>query len=273
MANITPVMHQLKSPAGNGYDDEWTIPLEGGLVYHVIELDTNLKKKKTIRRVTIDIGGTPVAYATGDMLEVKEKAYGKTVGEGRLILDLAKFEYRSPAGIYQTSLVTGSEERITLKVEFGVKDAADPVKPTMRGKAWVTINPAANTAGAGRTFMPIMKSMTLDCPDAGDFEWAYQGSSSRSLQRLFIDESNVNISKVFVKRGKTTISEYTREDIDFALQRYASVTLPDNHMILDFTLMGFGLNDAMGTLGLNFVFQTDGPGAMKVHVEGFEKVA
>lgn len=271
--NIVPVMHQLKAPSGNGYDDEWTIPLEGGLAYHVIELDTNLVKKKTIRRVTIDIGGTPVAYATGAMLEVKEAAYGKASSPGRLVLDLAKFEYRTPAGIYQTSLVTGAGERVTLKVEFGVKDDADPAIPTMRGKAWVSKNPAATTAGAGRTYLPIIKSMTLDCPEAGDFEWSYQGSANRMLQRMYVDETNVNVTKVFVKRGKTTISEHTREDIDFALKRYAGVTLPDNHMILDFTLMGFGLNDATGTLGLNFVFQTDGPGAMKVHVEGFEKVA
>ncbi|GAA6154473.1 major capsid protein P2 [Pseudoteredinibacter isoporae] len=270
---ITPIMHQLKAPLGNDYDEEWNIVLEGGLVYHVIELQTSLKVAKTLRKVTIEIGGTPIAYASGELLKLKEAAYKKHGEEGRFVLDLANFEYRTPVGIYQSSLVTGADEDVILKVEFGEKDATDPAKLTMRGKAWVTENSAANTPGAGREYLPTMKTLTLDCPEKGDFEVAYQGSQTRWLQRMYIDESNVNVTKVFVKRGKTTIHEATRDDIDFAMQRYADVDLPSGHLLLDFTLMGFGVNDAMNTHGLNFVFQTDGPGAMKVHVDGYEKVA
>ena len=52
------------------------------------------------------------------------------------MLDLSRFEYRSPAGIYQTQLVTNLTDDVTLKIKFGAKDAADPAKPTLKGKAW-----------------------------------------------------------------------------------------------------------------------------------------
>ena len=264
---------QLKSPTGSGYSSEWSIKLDGGLVYQVIELDTNLLVKDTIAKVTIDIGGTPVAYASGAVLEMKEKAYQKHESVGRLVMDLAKFEYRSPLGILIGALALGSEEDATLKIEFGVKDATDPATPTLRGKAWVSDNQAAAEPAGGRKYLPIMKTLTKTSPEAGDMEWAYQGSPNRKLQRMYVDESNVTVSKVFVKRGRTTIGEMTRGDIDYALQRYAGVALPAGHMLIDFTLMGFGSEDAMDTDGLNFVFQTDGQGAMKIHLDGFERVA
>lgn len=270
---ITPTLIQLPSPTGNGYDDEWTIKLPGGYIYHAIEMETNLLVKKTVKKVTIDIGGTPVAYASGAILEVKDKAYQKFEQAGRLVMDLAKFEGRSSQGVYRTSLFTGLGDDITLKVDFGTKDATDPAIPIMRAKAWVSTNPGANMPQGGRDHLPIMKALTLDAPDAGDYEWHYQGSANRKLQRMFIDESNVAISKVFVKRGRTTIRELTRADIDFALQRYAGVALQAGFLILDFAMMGFLENDAMSTEGLNFVFVTDGAGAMKAHIEGFERVA
>ncbi len=273
MGNATARQIQLESPTGNAYDDEWTIELKGGFVYQVIELDTNLAVKGTIRKVTVDIGGTPIAYASGAVLEMKEQAYQKHEAAGRLVMDLAKFEYRSPLGILQTALPTGENENITLKIEFGPKDATDPAIPTLRGKAWVSENPAKAEPNGGRNYLPIMKTLTKTSPEAGDMEWSYQGSPNRMLQRMYVDETNVNVSKVFVKRGRTTIGEMTRGDIDYALQRYAGVALPAGHMLIDFTLMGFGSEDAIDTDGLNFVFQTDAQGAMKIHVEGFERVA
>jgi len=270
---ITPTMIQLPSPTGNGYDDEWTIKLPGGYIYHSIEMETNLVKKKTIKKVTVDIGGTPVAYASGAIMEVKDKAYQKFEQDGRLVMDLAKLEGRSSMGIYRTSLFTGLGDDITLKVDFGTKDAADPATPIMRAKAWVSINPGQKLPQGGRQYLPIMKALTLDAPDAGDYEWHYQGSANRHLQRMFIDESNVTISKVFIKRGRTTIRELTRTDIEFALQRQAGVALQPGFLILDFAMSGFLENDAMNTEGLNFVFVTSGAGAMKAHIEGFERVA
>lgn len=38
MGVATAQQIQLESPTGNAYDDEWTIDLEGGLVYHVIDV-------------------------------------------------------------------------------------------------------------------------------------------------------------------------------------------------------------------------------------------
>ncbi|PCH95663.1 MAG: hypothetical protein COB83_08060 [Gammaproteobacteria bacterium] len=266
---IQPVMIQCPSATGNGYNEDWTIKLQAGMTYHSIELETNLVKVPTIKKVTIDIGGTPIAYATNVMLDVLDKLYKKFQQTGRFIFDLSKFEYRSPAGIFQTQLVTGLRDDVTLTIEFGAKDAADPVVPTLKAKAWVTDND-----GAGRLFIPNRYELTQYSAAAGDHSWDFpNGSITKHLQRIIFKEDVVAISEIKVKRGRNTIHTIKRSDLDYMLQRHAGVALQAGYCVLDFTLFGFGTHGAIATNGLSFELVTDGAGAIKTYVEGYEQVA
>ncbi len=97
-------MIQLPSPMGTRFGEEWSIKLQSGVTYHMVELETNLVNVETIKKVTIDIGGVPVVSVTNKMLDVLDTAYKRYRKTGRFILPLSKFDYRTPEGIYQTQL-------------------------------------------------------------------------------------------------------------------------------------------------------------------------
>lgn len=266
---IQPVMIQCASPTGSGYSEDWTVKLQSGLTYHSIELETNLAKVKTIKKVTVDIGGTPIAYASNEMLNVMDKLLKKHQKTGRFVFDFSKFEYRSPAGIFQTQLVTNFRDDVTLTIEFGVKDAADPDVPALKAKAWVTENDSA-----GRLFVPSRYELTQYCSAAGDHDWVFpNGSATKYIQRIIFKEDNLAISGIKVKRGRNTIHEVKRSDLDYMLQRHADIELQPGYCVLDFTLFGFGTNGAIHTRDLSFELVVDGAGSIKTYVEGYEQVA
>ena len=269
LRKIQPTMIQCASAAGSGYSEEWSIKLQAGMTYHTVELETNLKEIPTIKKVTLDIGGTPVCYATNVMMNLIDDLYQKHKATGRFIFDFSKYEYRSPAGIYQTQLVTGIRDDVTLLIEFGEKGATDPEIPTLKAKAWVTDND-----NAGRVFVPSRYELTQYSAAAGEHTWIFpNGSPHRHIQRIIFDESQVAISKIKVKRGTRTIHTVTRSDLDYMLQRHAGVALQAGYCVLDFTLFGFGSHGAMNTAGLSFELDVDGSGAIKTYVEGYEQVA
>lgn len=262
-----PVMIQCASPTGSGYNEDWTIKLQSGMTYHSIELETNLLEVKTIKKVTVDIGGTPVAYASNEILDLLDKLYKKHQKTGRFVLDFSKFEYRSLAGILQTQLVTYLRDDVTLTVEFGSKGSTDPAIPTLKAKAWVTSNDSA-----GRLFIPMRYELTQYCSAAGDHDWVFpNGSATKYLQRIIFKEDNLNISEIKVKRGRNTIHEVKRSDLDYMLQRHADVALQAGYCVLDFTLFGFGTHGSINTKNLSFELVTDGEGSIKTYVEGYEQ--
>lgn len=271
---ISPRMFQLKTPSGVVYNDESAFELKAG-VYHRFEIQTNLKNISTVKKVTIDIGGTPITISTGEQLNVIQLFKGKKGKLGRIILDLSKFEYRTPRGIYKTGLAIGENENATLNIEFDKRDTSDsanqdPVTLTMRGKAWMTENNAADEVNSGRKFLPIRKTVTLNSADAGQHDWSFPGGFDTHVQRLLFDESNVKISQIIIKRGKTEISKVDRADIDFMLEDIADMTPQEGFLLLDFTLLGFGEADALNAAGLNFEIMTDSDGAIKTYIEGWE---
>lgn len=268
MRKIQPVMIQCPSPTGSGYDEDWTIKLTPGMTYHSIELETNLAKVKTIKKITIDIGGEPIVTATNEMLDLIDKMLQKHQVTGRFVLDLSKFEYRSPAGIFQTQLVTGLRDDVTLTIEFGAKDAADPAVPTLKAKAWVTDND-----GAGRLFIPAKYELTQYAAAAGEHEWQFpNGSPVKFIQRMVLNESAVNIREIKIKRGRNTIHTVKRSDLDYMLVRHAGIALQAGYCLIDFTLFGFGSHGALSTENLSFEFDVDNAGAIKTFVDGFEQV-
>lgn len=269
LRKIQPVMIQCPSPTGSTYSEDWTIKLQQGMTYHSIELETNLAKVATIKKVTIDIGGTPIVYASNVMLDLLDKMYKKHRQTGRFIFDLSKFEYRSVAGIFQTQLVTGLKDDVTMTIEFGAKDGADPTIPTLKAKAWVTDND-----GAGRLFIPNRYELTQYAAAAGEHAWDFpNGSPVKFVQRMIFKENVAKISQIKVKRGRNTIHTVKRSDLDFMLKRHAGVALQAGYCLLDFTLFGFGTHGAISTEGLNFEFDVDSAGAIKTYVEGYEQIA
>lgn len=264
---------QLASPNGVGYGEEATIKLQGGLIYQVIELETNLVNKPTLKRVTIDIGGTPIVYYSGADLELYDRLYGLHQTTGRLVIDLSKYQqYRTLSGIHQTALATSMYDDITLKVEFSDKAASDPDTLTLRAKAYVSANPQAQAQGGGRVWVPDAYEVTQYVAAAGEHEWTFpNGSATRFVQSMILDETEVNVSKVTLKRGLTTIGEMTRSDINHALQRHGGVTLQAGKLLLDFTQFGFGRDDALSTNGLSFKFDVDSDGAVKTRINGFRR--
>lgn len=268
MGKMQPTMIQLEGASGVAYNSEATIKLQAGLVYHSFELETNLKTISTIEKITLDIGGIPVAYATGTMLDMLDKAYQKHQDEGRFVFDMSKFEYRTSQGIFQTQLTTTLLDSVTLKITFKNKSAEDPAVPTLKGKAYVT-----NTTPLGRIYLPVRKELTQQSASAGEHVWNYPDGSPRSfLQRMVFVENEVSISEIKVKRGERVIHRLTRKDLDFALQRHAGVALQAGYCILDFTQFGFGSEGALSTEGLKFELTVDGAGAIKTYVEGFNQV-
>lgn len=269
LRKIQPTQIQCASPTGSGYDEEWALKLQAGMTYHAIELETNLKHVPTIKKVTIDIGGTPVCYATNVMMDLIDDMTQKFKQEGRFTFDLSKYEYRSPAGIYQTQLVTGINDDVTVLIEFGKKGENDPAVPKLKAKAWVTDND-----NAGRMYVPSRYELNQTVSAEGEHTWEFpNGSPHRHLQRILFKEDDVKISKISVKRGSRTIHKVERSDLDYANQRYGKLALPDDWCVLDFTVFGFGTNGAINTAGLSFEFELTGVGAIKTYVEGFEQVA
>lgn len=266
--SIRPSMIQLPSPTGTGYVDEWTIKLQAGLTYHLIELETNLKEVGTIKKITIDIGGTPVVSVANKTLDLLDKFFQRHQQTGRFVLDLSKFEYRGAMGIYQTQLVTLLTDDVTLKIEFGEKAAADPTVPTLSAKAYVS-----NTDKFGRLFKPTRYELVQHAAAAGTHEWKMPNTAmNRFVQRMLFEESEAKISKVKVKRGQRVIETLTRSDIEFALQRYAGAKPQAGFLLLDFTLFGFGSNGALPTAELSFELEVDSNGAIKTYIEGFDQI-
>ena len=269
LRKIQTTQIQSASPTGSGYEEEWALKLQAGMMYHAVELETNVKHVPTIKKITLDIGGTPICYASNVMMNMLDDLTQKFKQEGRFIFDFSKYEYRSPAGIYQTQLVTNINDDVTLLIEFDKKGENDPVVPTVKAKAWVTDND-----NAGRMYTPSRYELTQYAAAAGEHTWAFpNGSPHRHIQRIIFKEDDVKISKILVKRGSKTIHTVYRGDLDYANQRYGKLALQDGYCVLDFTVFGFGTNGAINTAGLSFEFEVDKAGAIKTYVEGFEQVA
>lgn len=264
---LKPTMLQLAAATGSAYDSEWIIKLQAGMTYHAIELETNLLEVATIKRITLDKGGVPVAYASNEYLDFLDKAYQKHQKTGRFVFDLSKFEYRTIAGIFQTQFITTINDDVTIKIYFGVKGATDPAVPTLKGKAWVTDTVELPV------FDPMRYELSLQSNSTDNliYEFGKNGSMHKKLQRVVFKENNVAISRIIVKRGKATLHEMTRADLDFALQRHAGIALQAGYCLLDFAIFGFG-TFGMPTHGLSFELEVDGPGSIKTYIEGYEQI-
>ena len=268
LARVMTSHIKLDAATGSNYDDEWTIKLNAGMNYHRIKLLTNLVERVAIKKITIDIGGTDVAYASGEYLEFLLNAYQKHKTPGIFVFDLSKFHYRTQAGIYQTQLSTVVSDDVTLKVLFGAKGDTDPDKPSLRASAIVSDNPTQ----ALPIFMPKKYSATLYASAGDEIEWEFpSGNLHKKIQTIVFDESETSISKIAIKRGSTTLNEWTRAELNHDLRELGHI-IPQNKMcLIDFTVLGFGTT-GMPTNKLKFVLTTSSAGSIKAHIDGYEQV-
>jgi hypothetical protein len=270
MQRYAPSLIQLQAAEGFAYEGRATIKLQSGITYGAIVLDSNIVERATIKKVAIDINGSEVVTARGTELHMLDTLLGKHTAAGQIVIDLARHEYRSMMGIRQKELVTNVTDDVTLIVELGTKDAADPATPTIKGKAWVTDNQSP------QYFMPSMYRLTQNIAAAGEHEFYWPNAApNRWIQRLSFNEAVATVSQLEIKRGNLTIFKGTRADIDFALQRFGGYTLQAGWFIFDPTVFGFGSHGSLNTGRLNslkFILTVDSGGAMDVIHEGYEQI-
>jgi hypothetical protein len=263
-----PTKIKLDRPNGVGYDTESIIMLQAGITYSSITLTTNIVERATIRRVAIDVNGNEIMYASGLELDAVDQLLAKHRASGKIVLDLARFEFRSMVGIRQKELVTLPTDIVTLKVEFGTKAEADPTTPTLKGSAFVLNNQS------NQYYLPSMYRLTHNIPAAGEFEFLFpNGAPNRHIQRLMFKENNATVSKLEIYRGALKIFESERDDMDFDLQRLAEYSPLADRFVFDPAITKFGTHGAMNTGGnLRFKLTVDAPGAMEMLVEGYDQV-
>lgn len=265
----TMTSHLKLDPAtGSNYEDEWTIKLTPGVIYHRIKMVTNLAERVAIEKVSIDINGDEKLYASDKYLEHLLDAYKKAKTKGIFVFDLSKFHYRTQAGVFQTQLLTLPTDDVTLKIRFGLKGKTDPEKPSLRASALVS----DNIQGLPRIFEPRKYETTQYASAADEIEWQFpSGNEHKKIQTITFDEKEVNITKVVVKRGRNTIQEWTRAELDHDLRELGGI-VPQNKMcMVDFTVLGFGTT-GLKTDNLKFVITTDKAGSIKAYVDGYEQV-
>lgn len=259
---------KLDAAIGSDYNEDWTVPVTPGAIYHKFQLNTNLVERVALDRVAVELNGEEVAYAKGDYLEFIKEAFQKQETAGIFELDLSKFHYRTAAGIYQTMLITKSTDLVNLIVRFGAKGDTDPVKPSLRATAFAS----DNTLQIPRLVEPRKYEVTAYCSAADpEFEWSFpSGKLNKRVQQIAFGESQVNISKVVVKRGTKTINEWTRKELDHDLADMGIVP-QDGTCLVDFTALGFG-SKGLATNDLKFYLATDSQGSIKVRIDGYERV-
>ncbi len=268
LARVLTSHIKLDAAAGSNYDDEWTIKMAPGMIYHRVKLLTNLVERVAIKRITIDVNGSEMAYASGAYLEFLLDAYQKAKTQGIFVFDLSKFHYRTQAGSYQTQLVTNPEDDVTLKILFGAKHANDPVGPTLRASALVS----DNVQKMPRIFEPKKYESVLYASAADDIEWKFpSGKLHKKIQTIAFDETEATISKIVVKRGSTTLNEWTRTELDHDLKELGGIVPQAGMCLVDFTVLGFGTT-GMPTNDLKFVLTTNSSGSIKAHIDGYEQM-
>jgi hypothetical protein len=268
LARVLTSHIKLDAATGSAYEDEWTIKLAPGVIYHRIKLMTNLVERVAIKKITIDVNGEYQVYASGKYLEYLLDAYQKHKTAGIFVFDLSKFHYRTQAGAYQTQLVTLPSDDVTLKIEFGAKHANDPVKPTLRGSAMVS----NNVQGMPRIFEPKKYESTLYASAADAIEWSFPtGNQHKKIQTIVFDESESTISKIKVMRGATTLNEWTRAELEHDLRELGGIVPQAGMCLVDFTVLGFGTT-GMPTNDLKFELTTSSAGSIKAYIDGYEQV-
>jgi len=65
LSNFAPYSRSMRSAEGIAWDETGHIEIKGGSTLHMIELQTNITDSTLIKRVWLEIGGTPIVQFTG----------------------------------------------------------------------------------------------------------------------------------------------------------------------------------------------------------------
>lgn len=265
-----PKLKQFSNIEGLGYDNRCTTKLQAGLVYASVTIDTNIVSPSTITKVAIDLNGEEIVYLSGEQLRDFDK-YRKThYAAGKFTLDFARFDFKTAFGIRIKELITLPSDNVTLVVEFGTKSASDPTNLSMRVNAFVT------DLESDRFFRPRALKFIRNIPGAGEQELIYPDSKpSRMIQCMMFDTSTVDFTRMQIFRGSVKIWEGTKDDIEYAQQRFGNRAPQANRVFFEPTMFGLGREGAFNSGRQDtLVFKLDcvNGGQLPVVVEGYEQV-
>lgn len=271
--------HLLSKPItqidGVGYSGKAVAKIKPGVTYQSFDIKTNLAKDETLLKFELELNGIVIMQGRGSDLKHLDKYKQVLSPTGRFVLDFAKHEHRSLAGVRLTELVTESTDQVYLNLYFGAKATADPATLDVKLNSWHTAN-----SGGGRFFVPKMETKNINIPGTSEYEWTYPNASpTRSINRLHFDETEVVVKRIKVLRrtpdGNVLLHEIDREDNDFALERYGNFKPQPGVFTYDPTMFGFGAHGRINTGAqdsLIIMLDVEGGGLLRVLVEGSEQV-
>lgn len=285
----------LDAPSGSQYEQDWSFNIPTGGVLHEIHVWTNLKNYKTMAKAELKIHDTVIGLWRGQLSDLLDKAYSRKQYGGLFKFRLADFDLRDPQGIGITSIATSDKpffddkgymvapaDVVTLTLGIGARDTSDadaanhdPATISMRGTLWYEPNPMRNMPLGGRKIIPRIWEMTPRCNAAGEHKQTVNiASPNLMLQRVFVREDNVQISRVQTKLGNDEISDSLRHEIDFELGYFSRDRIKPvpGYLTLDYTQTGFGRAEALNTDMLNWTLHCNQEGTMQMICMGYERV-
>lgn len=264
----------INSTTGDGYNQEWTIKLPGGVVYHSLQFFTTLKHVATIGRISVDINGTNICYTENKILDLLDTIHDEHSAEGVFTWDFSKFTHQSIAGQTMRELATYANEEVILRIEVKSKGTNDPAVPNIELEAYIS----DMTADAPRVIVPRQYEHTMHVPASGKFPFQFPAARrTLAVQSLLFDESSVQINEIIVKLGDNIVDRWKRAQLEYALQRFKKLNLPAGYCYLNFLLVDLVKSESRATVSgnraLNFELDVTGTGALKFYVVGQELVA
>lgn len=245
LTNFSPYSRSMRSAEGIAWEETGHIEIKGGSTLHMIELQTNIVDPTLIKRVWLEIGGTPVVQYTGAQLAMLDAFKGLPSVAGKYVIPFSDLIYRSREGVTSGKLPTYAGEEIFLYIELGAGAGAITVK----GRYWMT-------DGERRIFTPKTYSTTFDASTTGvnDLIWK-NGSPTRRIRRIHFKSTNINKIKVF--RDSRLIHEIEKTANTEDLARYGDLTSQAGYLHFDPTLFGFGWDGLFSTHGGELKFELD----------------
>ncbi|MGL1956284.1 MAG: major capsid protein P2 [Colwellia sp.] len=242
---FAPYSRNMRSAEGIAWNETGHIEIKGGSTLHMIELQTNITDASKIKRVWLEIGGTPIVQFTGKQLAMLDAFKGLPAVAGKFVIPFSDLIYRSREGVTSGKLPTYASEEIYLYIELGDGTGSISVK----GRYWMT-------DGERRIFTPKTYSTTFDASASGvnDFIWK-NGNATRRVRRIHFKSESINKIKVF--RDSRLIHEIEKTTNKEDLARYGDLTPQAGYFHFDPTLFGFGWDGLFSTHGGELKFELD----------------
>lgn len=247
LKSFAPYARNMRSAEGTAWGETGHIEIKGGSTIHMIEMLTNITDPTKLKRVWLEIGGTPVVQYTGAQLVMLDAYKKMPVVAGKYVIPFSDVIYRSREGVTSGKLPTYAGEEIFLHYELGTGTGT----PNVKGRYWLT-------DGERRVFTPKVYSSTFDASTSGvnDLIWK-NGKATRRLRRIHFKSDKIKSIKVFRDSRLIHEIEKTRNAED--IERFSNSELAPQagYFHFDPTLFGFGWDGLFSTHGQELKFELD----------------